>query len=47
MAVVWYRLVKPCVVAALVGLIAAYFVPPLPAAIVAVAVLWVLLVVYG
>lgn len=38
----WIKLVKPLVVAALVGLVAVHFVSPLDAATLAVAALWVL-----
>lgn len=40
------KLVKPCVVGALTGLVLVHFLPPLDAATVAVAVLWALLMAY-
>lgn len=40
------KLVKPAVVAALVGLVLVHFVAPLDAATVAVAVLWLLLMAF-
>ena len=44
MAVYLLKLVKPFVVAALVGLVAVHFASPLDAATIAVASLWVLLI---
>jgi hypothetical protein len=43
-AVYLLKLVKPCTVAALVGLVAVHVVSPLDAATLAVAVLWALLI---
>jgi hypothetical protein len=45
-AVYLLKLAKPAVVGALVGLVAVHFVAPLDAATIAVAALWVLLMIF-
>lgn len=46
MALVFLKLVKPCTVAALAGLVAVHLLTPLDAATLAVGVLWALLMIF-